>query len=87
MRTYALLAVACAALAGLAETDETARVTRLRDEVRRFNAAAARLAVEDLARDAFYDAIRHRAAVDAWNGSLWRTWLSLREHPAIARSC
>ena len=50
MRTYALLAAVCAALVGLAETDEAARVIRLRDEARRFNAAAARLAVEDLAR-------------------------------------
>ena len=65
MKTYALLAAACAALAGLAETDEAARVVRLRDEARRFNAAAARLAVEDLARTPSYDAARHRAAVEA----------------------
>ena len=37
----------------------------MRDEARRFNAAAARLAVEDLARDPSYDAVRHRAAVEA----------------------
>ncbi|MBO7686424.1 MAG: SUMF1/EgtB/PvdO family nonheme iron enzyme [Kiritimatiellae bacterium] len=65
MRTYALLAAACAALVGLAESDEAARVVRLRDEARRFNAAAARLAVEDLARDPSYGAARHRAAVEA----------------------
>ena len=65
MRTYALLAAACAALAGLAGTDEAARVIRLRDEALRFNAAAARLAVTDLARDPSYDATRHRAAVEA----------------------
>ena len=65
MRTYALLAAACAALAGLAGMDEVARVIRLRDEARRFNADAARLAVEDLARNPSYDAARHRAAVEA----------------------
>ena len=65
MKTYALLAAACAALAGLAGTDEAARIVRLRDEARRFNAAAARLAVEDLARNPSYDAARHRAAVEA----------------------
>ena len=65
MRTYALLAAVCAALAGLADTDEAARIVRLRDEARRFNAAAARLAVEDLARNPSYDAARHRAAVEA----------------------
>ena len=65
MRIYTLLTVACAALAGLAGTDETARIVRLRDEARRFNAVAARLAVEDLARNPSYDAVRHRAAVEA----------------------
>ena len=65
MKTYALLAAACAALAGLAETDEAARVVRLRDEALRFNAAAARLAVADLARDPAYDAARHRARAAA----------------------
>ena len=65
MRPYALLAAVCAALAGLADTDEDARVIRLRDEALRFNADAARLAVADLARDPSYDAARHRAAVEA----------------------
>ncbi|MBQ6103541.1 MAG: hypothetical protein IJL06_07700, partial [Kiritimatiellae bacterium] len=65
MRPYALLAAACAALAGLADTDEAARVVRLRDEALRFNADAARLAVADLARDPSYDAARHRAAVES----------------------
>ena len=50
MRPYALLAAACAALAGLADTDEAVRVVRLRDEALRFNADAARLAVADLGR-------------------------------------
>ena len=65
MKAHILLAAACAALVGLAGTDEAARVVRLRDEARRFNAAAARLAVEDLARNPSYDAARHRAAVEA----------------------
>ena len=65
MRPYALLAAVCAALAGLADTDEAARVVRLRDEALRFTADAARLAVADLARDPSYDAARHRAAVEA----------------------
>ena len=65
MRPYALLAAACAALAGFANTDEAARVVRLRDEALRFNADAARLAVEDLSRDPSYDAARHSAAVEA----------------------
>ena len=65
LKPYALLAAVCAALAGLADTDEAARVVRLRDEALRFNADAARLAVADLARDPSYDAGRHRAAVEA----------------------
>ena len=65
MRPYALLAAACAALAGFADTDEAARVIRLRDEALRFNADAARLAVADLARNPSYAAARHRAASPA----------------------
>ena len=65
MKAHILLAAACAALVGLAGTDEAACIVRLHDEARRFNAAAARLAVEDLARNPSYDAARHRAAVEA----------------------
>ena len=82
MRTYALLAAACAALAGLAGTDEAARVIRLRDEALRFNAAAARLAVEDLARNPSYDAARHRAAVEALAAR--RDWVVTHLNPTNA---
>ena len=50
--------------AGFAMALPPERVTQLKEDLARFSAAAARLAVEDLGKSAGYDTARHRAAVE-----------------------
>ena len=63
MKILPVLVLALLAFRAAAETPEDLR--RLREEVRRFDPVAARLAVADLARNPVYDAATHRAAVEA----------------------
>ena len=58
------LATALLWCSGVALALPPERVTQLKEDLARFNAAAARLAVEDLGKSAGYDIVRHRAAVE-----------------------